>query len=274
MTHPIDPPQTVTRIDLEAALNTSPAVPPRELKKLGRPVGQSSDVTRERILDSAERLFAVGGFDGTSLRDVASASDCQVQAVSYHFGAKEQLFDTVIQRRARIMSDIRMNALALELGNARGEPVQLDHLIRAYIQPFVLSASKGDPGWRNYAALMGRLANSTLGTEVIARHYDETAQAYIVEFGRSLPDAQRRVVLESFMNMVACMLSICAKTGRVDRLAQDADPATADAELDRLVTFLTAGFRALADMKVLSTSTTDQSKPVIHLVQKRGPETA
>ena len=56
--------------------------------------------TRARILDAAERLFAQGGFDGASMRDIAMAADVPVALVNFHGGAKEALFETVVARRA------------------------------------------------------------------------------------------------------------------------------------------------------------------------------
>lgn len=181
------------------------------------------------------------------MRDVAAASHCQLQAVSYHFGQKDQLFDTVVRRRAAVMTDLRVRALASMRLQTKGEPIDVPRLIRAYVEPFIASANDGDHGWRSYAALMGRLANSQLGTEVIARHYDATARSYIEEFSRSLPDATEHVIVEGFMFMVASMLSICAATGRKERLSKAtvAEDST-EADLEMLVTFLAAGFNALA----------------------------
>ena len=119
-------------------------------------------------------------------------------------------------------------------------------IIRAYVRPFIESASHGDPGWRNYAALMGRLANSTLGTEVIARHYDITAQAYLDAFREALPNVAERNVVDGFTYMVAAMLALCADTGRAERLSRDHNTKHGVSEaLTPLVGFLAAGFRAL-----------------------------
>lgn len=231
----------------------APAPPARSGRGAGRPKGRSAEETRDRILNAAEELFAANGFDGTSLRDVARASDVQMAAVGYHFGPKEDLFDTVVRRRAQVMSDRRERELAA-LKRADGGAVPLADLIRAYVRPFIDSAGHGDPGWRTYAALMGRLANSPLGTEVISRHYDATARAYLDEFQRALPGVPEDRVVDGFTFMVASMLSLCAATGRAERLSRDpgsapvrpaasaADPGEA---LEPLVAFLVAGFEAL-----------------------------
>jgi AcrR family transcriptional regulator len=240
----------MTRTENEQRTQTKfpvkPPLPPRAASRLGRPAGQSPDIIRQRILDSAEQLFAEFGYEGTSVRDIAGASQCQVQAIGHHFGLKDQLFDSVVMRRAAIMTEMRTQSLADEKARARGKSIALKRLVDAYVRPFILSAHDGNAGWRNYAVLMGRLANSPRGTEVIARHYDSTASDYLDEFAKALPQKPRADVVSGFMFMVASMLLICAKTGRSARLSAS-KKTVADAETDiaTLVRFVVAGLRAI-----------------------------
>jgi AcrR family transcriptional regulator len=227
-------------------LPTHPPLPLRNITKLGRPAGQSPDIVRTRILDCAEQLFAEFGYDGTSVRDIASACGCQVQAIGHHFGPKDRLFDAVVLRRAVIMSNMRLEALATAKKSAKGKSIKIERLVHDYAKPFILSAHDGNQGWRNYAVLMGRLANSPRGTEVIAQHYDATAQTYLAEFYRSLPKNPKSAVVDGFMFMVAAMLVICANTGRSEKLdTGNGNLRTADMELKRLTQFVTAGFKAI-----------------------------
>ena len=234
-------------------LPNSPPVPAakRVAALRGRPAGRAPEETRERILNAAEALFADNGFDGTSVRDVARTVGLQTAAVSYHYASKDDLFDGVISRRASVMTAHREQALAQLRAAAGTRPITLDKLVRAYVQPFVESASHGDPGWRHYAALMGRLANSALGTEVISRHYDRTARAYLQEFMKALPGVTQAAVVNGFSFMVAAMLALCADTGRSQRLLGSKAPGAAaheralHAAFDHLVDFLVSGFGAL-----------------------------
>ncbi len=54
--------------------------------------------TAERILDTAENLFARKGFSETSLRAITSKADVNLAAVNYHFGSKEALIQAVFER--------------------------------------------------------------------------------------------------------------------------------------------------------------------------------
>lgn len=215
--------------------------------RLGRPKGATTGQTRERILDTAEALFADGGYEGTSIRDIAEGAGIGIAVVAYHFGPKEDLFDAVIARRAGVMNEQRARALADAKAKAGDHPIEVEILVRAYVAPFVGYALHGSAGWRNYAVLMGRLANSPRGTAVIARHYDATAQSYIAALIESLPGADRFALIEGFMSMVSAMLFICASTGRMASLAETFGAALpGNYVFDNLVQFNTAGLLALA----------------------------
>ena len=215
-------------------------------KLAGRPPGRHPDETRERILDVAEKLFANNGYNGTSLRDVARGADLQTAAIGYHYPTKEDLFDTVIRRRAAVMTEWRQRALAEMRQRHGAAAIPLDELVRAYVQPFYESASHGNAGWRHYAALMGRLSNSPMGTEVISRHYNATASEYIDEFLRSLPGVALPSMIDGFTFMVASMLSLCAGTGRSQSLiGVSGDGRPLNEPFSNLVTFLVSGFVAL-----------------------------
>lgn len=232
-------------VDDQVTSRTPPARARR--KAMGRPVDRSAEDTRTTILDQAERLFADGGYDGTSIREIAARSDVQAAVVGYHFGGKEELFDAVVGRRAAVLNAARASALA-EARAARGNrPLPLDALIRFYVAPFVEATSHGDPGWRNFAALMGRLANSPRGAETIARHADGIARVYLEEFARALPDLPRDSLVDGFLYMVSAMLFVCAGTGRWERLQGDLPPGQREPRqvLEHLVPFVVGGFKAL-----------------------------
>ncbi len=57
------------------------------------------DLTKERILDTAEILFAQKGFQAVSVRQITSAAECNLAAVNYHFGNKENLYLEVFRSR-------------------------------------------------------------------------------------------------------------------------------------------------------------------------------
>jgi AcrR family transcriptional regulator len=66
-----------------------------------------SAATRAALLGEATALFAERGYAGTSLEDVASASQVTRGAVYHHFASKQALFEAVLDRQeARVTADV------------------------------------------------------------------------------------------------------------------------------------------------------------------------
>ncbi len=177
------------------------------------------EATRERILDGAEALFAQHGYHGTSLRDVAEAVGSRVALISYHFGSKEVLLDRVVARRAAYISLVRIKALDKIRGRDPGGVMTLDDLVTGYIEPFIERCVHGGQGWKNYALLVARHANSPVWARVISDHFDPVAREYVAEFSRSLPEVEEADVYYAFSFMVGTMLVMVAESGRVESLS-------------------------------------------------------
>ena len=52
--------------------------------------------TKTQIIEIARKLFAEQGFDGVSVRTICSQANCNVSAISYYFGSKEELFNATM----------------------------------------------------------------------------------------------------------------------------------------------------------------------------------
>jgi len=61
---------------------------------------------KEKILEAAEELFAEKGYEGTSVRDIANRAGVNIAMISYYFGSKEKLLESLIQYRAGYTSDL------------------------------------------------------------------------------------------------------------------------------------------------------------------------
>jgi len=55
---------------------------------------------KEQIIEAAIDLFAQKGFEGTSIRDLASKADVNVAMVNYYFGSKDKLFEALVEVKA------------------------------------------------------------------------------------------------------------------------------------------------------------------------------
>jgi AcrR family transcriptional regulator len=64
-----------------------------------------SEVTRDRILKAAERLFAEHGYDGTSIRAIVAKARVNQAAINYHFEGKDGLYREVLSSAFRALTD-------------------------------------------------------------------------------------------------------------------------------------------------------------------------
>jgi AcrR family transcriptional regulator len=74
-----------------------------------------SEATRAALLEEATRLFAERGYTGTSLEDVASASQVTRGAVYHHFAGKQALFEAVLDvQESRAIANVSAAATAAD----------------------------------------------------------------------------------------------------------------------------------------------------------------
>jgi AcrR family transcriptional regulator len=57
-----------------------------------------SDITRERILKAAERLFADRGYEETTIRAIVAKARVNQASINYHFGGKDGLYTKSCER--------------------------------------------------------------------------------------------------------------------------------------------------------------------------------
>src|SRR4051812_41064436 len=66
--------------------------------------------TRERILDTAMRLFAERGYDRTTMRDIAAGAECSLGLAYHYFAGKEAI---VLALYARLADELEAQAQEL-----------------------------------------------------------------------------------------------------------------------------------------------------------------
>lgn len=204
--------------------------------------------TRARILDAAERLFAQGGFDGASMRDIALAADVPVALVNFHGGAKEALFETVVARRAEPLAKHRLDAL--EEARADGGPSDLRAVLDCFIRPYIHLAATGGPQWTAYARLIAHVSADERWRPISERCFDPTVAVFVAELVRQLPEAETRRIAGAFVFSISAMLSLATSRWRIEAMAGDPGGTTPglDDWADFLIDFCEGGFRtALTD---------------------------
>ncbi len=142
--------------------------------------------TKDRILDSAERLFALQGIEATSLRQITSDAEVNLAAVNYHFTSKDELVRSVYIRRIRPMNERRLARLsALETNEA----IDLDALLDAFIVPVMEAAQELQKEGLTMGQFMGRLYTepNAAAKNIIVSEMSETFRRFSTAFARVLP---------------------------------------------------------------------------------------
>src|SRR5512146_3207483 len=92
-------------------------VPKREFAEFAGPVTHFS--SKEKLLKSAEILFAAKGFREVSVREIASHAGVNSALVGYYFRGKQALFNEVYRTHAAPLAQERMKRLGEITANGR-----------------------------------------------------------------------------------------------------------------------------------------------------------
>lgn len=198
---------------------------------------------RERVLEVAERLFAEGGFDGVSMRDIASAAEVGLPLIVYHFETKQGLYRALFERRKTVL-DSRLAMLREPV--ADGEDV-LEHIVRAFVLP-VMQIQNTESGLA-YARLVAREASDPRETErgIVAEYFDPFAREFVQAINKALPGHNASYAHWAYLFAVGALV-MSAFDNRIERISGGKIRAGAlKSKTRHLVTFIVAGIRAGAN---------------------------
>lgn len=94
-----------------------------------------SEVTRERILKAAERLFAERGYEATSIRAIVAKARVNQAAINYHFAGKDGLYREVLRAAFRALTAHQL--AHVEEMKAMSREQALVEFVRHQLQPLI-----------------------------------------------------------------------------------------------------------------------------------------
>ena len=194
--------------------------------------------TKQRILDSAERLFAENGFDSTSLRTIIADAQVNLAAIHYHYHSKEALLDAVILRRLE-----PINRRRLEMLDACEQPASLEAVLEAFLAP-PFRVAVGHHG-TTFTKLMGRIFTEKSLVPRVKHHMGEMINRFIQAFQNAVPDLPRDEVFWRLQFIGGAMAITLLRGKDLEAVSDGAcDTSDVEATLQRLIDFAAAGFRA------------------------------
>ena len=214
-------------------------------KAPARARGRTSQPRRDRILDAAEALFAEHGYDGVTLRQIATRAGVDVALANYYFGKKLDLFQAVFERRAAPLNAARRDALRACQAQAGRKGPSVEQIIEAFLRPLELHQETGDEGWRHYLALIAYINNSPYwGRRMMSRLFDGLVLEFIAALKKALPRAREEDIYWCYHNLSGALTLTLADTGRIDKLSGGlCRSADFEAAYDHMIPFMAAGFR-------------------------------
>lgn len=192
--------------------------------------------TKQRILDTAERLFGEKGYDAISLRHIIGEAGVNLAAVHYHFGSKEDLLDEVVLRKLGPVNDARLALLDQAESEAAGAPVPVEKILRAFMMP-TASVAKQSP---EFVKVMGRVVAEGLIQRIASQHFQPMLERFVAALHRSLPAlSMNELGWRIYFMFGAVSRALCGEsqtwlTGEMDDFPD---------RVEKLIAFLTGAFQ-------------------------------
>ena len=137
---------------------------------------EKNAISKERLLDQAEALFAEKGFHAVTVREITRTAHCNLAAVNYYFGNKENLYVEVfrarwIPRARKIQAGFR-SALSAEDGTS------LTGIVHALAEAFLKGALTDDERLRHSQLMIREMTMPGLATDILV---DEVIKPFFGE---------------------------------------------------------------------------------------------
>jgi AcrR family transcriptional regulator len=142
--------------------------------------GQDKE-TRERLLSTAERMFAERGFSKVTIREICRSARANGAAVNYHFNGKKGLYDEVVKSAIKTMQTTT-DAIR-EAGSGRPGDEQL----AAYVSIFLKRVVAARDSWI-HQLMMRELSDPTPALDLVIKKVVQPRMTYLREVLASMFD--------------------------------------------------------------------------------------
>lgn len=211
---------------------------PFTTRRRGRPARADTVMTREDILRQAFQAFAVQGYDGVALRQLASDCGVSDSLLHHHFGCKQQLWQEAADSVFRpLVADLvaKLEALAQQ-GDAaltlrQNLPLALKLMIADPVAlQFLFREGEGDSG-------RGEYLRATYLRPYLSRLDALFSQAVAAGHFRPLAPATRHVLVMGFIRSL-----VIPGVLQAELTPHLATPETLSAFIDEMASALFGGF--------------------------------
>ncbi|HEX4094261.1 MAG TPA: TetR family transcriptional regulator [Trebonia sp.] len=170
----------------------------------------TGEATRELLMVTAERLFAMNGVEGVSLREIqAAAGQSNSSVITYHFGSQAGLVRALLEfryqrinaRRAELLQEARDRGVA-------GDPRETVWII---VRPLIESIDAGEM----FVPFLARVsANSRTFAEYLPRRMDDAVDVLRETVSSQLSVMPERAWLGREVQLYNSVLNLLAELAR------------------------------------------------------------
>ncbi len=201
--------------------------------------------TKTRILDGAEQMFAREGFHNTSLRALTDLAEANLASVNYHFGSKEALLQTVIERRLLPLNRIRQEKI-LNVAQENSALPEAEALLRAFIEP-TMEFRNSSPGARDFISLIGRSLSEP--DETVRNCFMDLSQPILQvlfeALHQALPQLSPAILMTRLQFIMGTMSHVmCMSSPSVFNNPELPQPLDDTALVEQLIKYVLAGLEA------------------------------
>jgi len=194
---------------------------------------------------TAERLFALNGFQKVSVRDITAEAGVNLASVNYHFGSKDALLFAIFRKRAVELNRERVRMLDAARARHDGRPPVREILEALFAPPLRWSDPSSDRAISIQFIIRARSEGTPAMREAIQNdvsHLEWFAAALIA----ARPDLSRETV---YWRLHFCLGMVHNnRLAELERLSQLSGGLTREADgaglLARMLDFAEAGFAA------------------------------
>ena len=199
--------------------------------------------TKERILDSAEYLFANKGLKDTSVRDITRQADVHLAAVNYHFQTKDGLVRVVMERRIATLNRHRLQLLdTFEQKFGRGS-VPIEYALYALLFPGIKMCFE-QPHFLKIAGQIVSHPDEETHT-IFVSHFEDVFSRFKDVFVIPLPHLSEEELMWRIHFLMGSMIHTWTNHAELKRLSGGVCELREQEEIvNRLIAFCAAGLKA------------------------------
>jgi len=195
--------------------------------------------TTERLLDAAERLFGVHGYDGVGMRMLAEEARVNLGATTYHFGSKEALYVETFMRRFRPTNAERLRLLQEAEARSDGKPLPVERIVECMIRPAFESGFE-HPAFQLFLSRNLFMPPPFLHA-AIHKELEPGMRVFIAALRRTLPDLPEDLLHMRCMFAMGGLVMFSVRAGEMPGMR---NAQLHEVVLREMVAFMTAGLQS------------------------------